>query len=231
MMPAGLCYASVALVAYATAAFAGPPEVTYTREISRLMYDRCVMCHHRGGRMFSMTNYEETRRWVKSIQEEVLERRMPPWGAIEGFGEFENDLSLTEAQIELISQWVDRGMPEGDPQFLPKLPEFAPPAPGGKPRGVPVQDGFRLKHAMVLLGVRGGDIWQGNSLRAVAERLDGSIEPLVWLYDFKPWFAHPYWYKVPVRLPAGSRIVITPADSGDLVLLTSRPKRVPANRR
>jgi hypothetical protein len=39
---------------------------------------------------------------------------MPPWGAVRGFGEFRNDRSLTQEQLELITSWFDGGVPEGD---------------------------------------------------------------------------------------------------------------------
>jgi hypothetical protein len=200
-------------------------QVTYSREISRLMYNRCVMCHRKGGRMFSMMTFEEARHWAEGIMEEVLARRMPPWGAIRGFGEFQNDRSLTQKQIELIADWVEGGTPEGDPKYLTQPPEFAAAPVLALPSGNSVRDGFILKKAVILLGIRSGEIWQGRSLTAVAERPDGSVEPLIWLYDYKPWFAHPYWYSSPIRLPAGTRIVISPADAGELVLLTKRARK------
>ena len=66
-------------------------QITFSREISRLMYSRCVSCHREGGSAFSLVKYEEARPWAKAIKEEVLERRMPPWGAVKGFGEFRDD--------------------------------------------------------------------------------------------------------------------------------------------
>src|SRR4030081_3786137 len=93
--------------------------ITFSREISRLVYNRCASCHHDGGSAFSLTTYAEARPWAKAIKEEVLERRMPPWGAIKGFGEFKNDASLSQEEITLIAEWVEGGAPEGDPSFLP----------------------------------------------------------------------------------------------------------------
>ena len=78
--------------------------------------------------------YAEARPWAAAIKEEVLERRMPPWGAVKGFGEFKDDQGLTQEQIELIADWVEGGAPEGDPKLLPKVPEFAGSAqPGSRP--------------------------------------------------------------------------------------------------
>ncbi|HXK04842.1 MAG TPA: cytochrome c, partial [Verrucomicrobiae bacterium] len=89
--------------------------LTFSREISRLVYARCASCHRPGGRAFSLMTYADARPWAAAIKEEVLERRMPPWGAVKGFGEFKDDQGLTQEQIELIADWVEGGAPEGDP--------------------------------------------------------------------------------------------------------------------
>ena len=73
--------------------------ITFSREISRLLYSRCVTCHRQGGRAFSLITFQEARPWAAAIKEEVLERRMPPWGAVKGFGEFRNDEGLIQEQI------------------------------------------------------------------------------------------------------------------------------------
>jgi hypothetical protein len=38
---------------------------------------------------------------------------MPPWPAVRGFGQFSNDPSLTQAEIDMITSWTDGGMPKG----------------------------------------------------------------------------------------------------------------------
>ena len=86
--------------------------LTWDREISRIVYARCASCHRQDGSAFPLLTYEQARPWAKSIEEETLERRMPPWGAVKGFGDFRNDQGLTQEQLELISNWVDGGAPE-----------------------------------------------------------------------------------------------------------------------
>src|SRR5262249_820052 len=88
--------------------------VTWNREISRIFYSRCVACHHEGGMAFSVTEYSQTFPWRTAIKEEILERRMPPWGAVKGFGDFRNDQALTPEQLELITSWSQGGSPEGE---------------------------------------------------------------------------------------------------------------------
>ncbi len=52
--------------------------------------------------------------WSRAIQEQVLERRMPPWPAATGFADYGNDRSLTPIEIELLAAWADGGAPLGD---------------------------------------------------------------------------------------------------------------------
>src|SRR5688572_5679051 len=77
--------------------------ITWNREISRIVNERCVSCHRDGGRAFSLGSYADARPWAVAIKEEVLSRRMPPWGAVRGFREFRNDQSLTAEQLEMFS--------------------------------------------------------------------------------------------------------------------------------
>ena len=195
--------------------------ITFSREISRLVYSRCASCHREGGSAFSLLTYAEARPWAKAIKEEVLERRMPPWGAVKGFGEFRDDRALTQEQIELIAEWVEGGAPEGDDKLLPKAPDFgAKSALETMPVGIAVEGTLTLKSALTLAGIRPLQVSEGSSLMVVANRPDGSVEPLLWLYGYQPKFAHAYWYSVGVPLPAGTKIEVTPAGAGAVALLT-----------
>ncbi len=63
-------------------------SITWNREISRIFFDRCASCHNEKGTAFSMMTYAEARPWAVAIKEEVLSRRMPPWGAVKGLASF-----------------------------------------------------------------------------------------------------------------------------------------------
>ena len=45
--------------------------------------------------------YKEARPWAEAIKEQVLNRRMPPWNAVKGFGEFKNDHGLAQEDLEI----------------------------------------------------------------------------------------------------------------------------------
>src|SRR5678815_1918081 len=87
-------------------------SITWSRDISRIVNSHCASCHHPGGSAFSLMTYSDARPWAVAIKEEILRRRMPPWGAIKGFGEFRNDQALNAEQIELITDWVQDDTPK-----------------------------------------------------------------------------------------------------------------------
>jgi hypothetical protein len=197
--------------------------ITFSREISRLIYNRCAHCHRSGGAAFSLMTYAEARPWAAAIKEEVLQRRMPPWGAVKGFGEFKDDQGLTQEQIELIADWVEGGAPEGDPALLPKTLEFAGERAARLQPGIPVDGALTLKTAITLAGIQPQKVLDGGSAMVTATRPDGSVEPLLWLYNYNPAFAHVYWYKAGLRLEAATRIEVTPPGAAMVELVTKAP--------
>jgi peroxiredoxin len=96
-------------------------EVTYSRQISRILQKRCVECHHAGEiGPFSLTSYDEVIGWADTIEEVVRAGRMPPWHADPRYGVFSNDCRLPEDEKQLLYQWVKDGAPQGDPKDLPE---------------------------------------------------------------------------------------------------------------
>ena len=88
--------------------------VLFNREIVTLFQSKCLQCHVTGGMAMSLATYEEARPWAVAIKEEILNRRMPPWPAERGYGEFANDLGLTTRDRDFLLSWVDGGAPKGD---------------------------------------------------------------------------------------------------------------------
>jgi len=175
-----------------------------------------VACHHEGGAAFSLAQYTEAFPWRTAIKEEVLERRMPPWGAVKGFGEFRNDQALTPEQLELLTSWSQGGSPEGEEKDLPakdKLTEMIKESAwsGDKPQparhrdAISVSGDFKLVKPFTLDGLLPKSVPEG-SFQIIAEFPDGRIEPLVWLDDYKEKFAHPFLLQRPLELPAGTVI-------------------------
>jgi peroxiredoxin/mono/diheme cytochrome c family protein len=100
--------------------------VTYSNQISRIFQRHCVTCHREGEiGPFTLTSYDDVVGWGEMIAEVVRERRMPPWHADPRYGKFSNDCSLSDADKELVYEWVNNGCPEGDPTELPEPRAFA----------------------------------------------------------------------------------------------------------
>ena len=98
---------------------------TYSKEIVRILNNRCVECHRPGEvAPMSLTSYKEARPWVKAIRERVVTRAMPPWLADPAHGAFRNDRRLSQQEIDSISEWAMAGAPEGDTKDLPAPLKF-----------------------------------------------------------------------------------------------------------
>jgi hypothetical protein len=106
----------------AAATLASDPPVTFTKDVARILQQKCEACHREGSMApMSLVTYEEIRPWAMSIKEEVSARRMPPWHIDKtvGIHDFENDRSLSEQQIATLVRWVDEGAPKGDRSDMP----------------------------------------------------------------------------------------------------------------
>lgn len=191
-------------------------KITWSRDVSRIVYHNCASCHHPGGSSFSLMTYRDARPWAEALKQQVLQRRMPPWNAVKGFGEFRDDRGLTQEDLEVIAEWVDGGEPEGNPTHLPPAPEFT----SGESK-MHLHPGERrlifhgttsLKHSLKAVGIRADSI-PDQGLRVVARRPDGAIEPLLWIEKFNPDDKRTYYFRQPLRLPAGTQIEIAPPES------------------
>jgi hypothetical protein len=186
----------------------GQGAPTWNREISRIVFDRCVSCHRPEGTAFSLLTYLDAQPRGNEIKDAVLARRMPPWGAIKGFGQFRNDQSLSPEQIELIVRWVDSGIRRGNnPNQLPPAPQvarherFALPA-----NAVSVGGDGRLEVNVLVGGLFVEPSRSPSSARIWASLPTGAAVPLVWLHDYDAAFAHPFLLQTARSLPGGTRI-------------------------
>src|SRR5258708_1249746 len=161
--------------------------ITFDREIARIVVTHCASCHHEDGPAFSLMTYNASRPWAVAIKEETLTRRMPPWGAVKGFGDFRNDQSLTQEQLDLITSWVDGGVPEGEEKVRPKPPDFSIKTPPMEHRHgeLAVSGELKLSRAFKLDGLWPEAVPDNSSFRITAQLPDGGIEPLLWLNGYK----------------------------------------------
>jgi mono/diheme cytochrome c family protein len=229
-LPLRRLYAAVVLLAgLSTELRAHNPgaNITWNREVSRIVYERCASCHRPGGTAFSLMAYQEAQPRAPAIKEAVLSRRMPPWGAVKGFGDFRNDQGLTQEQIELITDWVEGGAPRGNnPNALPAPPKFDSSSPRAlPPKGVVVSGDVTIDHAITLDGLLPEKVPDGASMQIIARLPNGSIAPLLWLYEYRDIYRHPFLFRRPIELPPGT--MIRGVQPGARLLLMSEQRAKP----
>jgi hypothetical protein len=197
--------------------------ITWNRDISRVVFDRCVSCHRPEGTSFPLTTYHEVQPRAAAITDSVLSRRMPPWGAVKGFGSFQNDAGLSQEQMMLITDWVETGALRGNnPNVLPPLPAFTKALPSPVPgAGLRVSGDHRLDELTTLTGVFPERVSQGTSMQVVAIRPGGATTPLIWIDNYAKSSRHPFLFRVPVVLPAGTVVRGVPRDA-TLLLMSDR---------
>ena len=113
------------IASFCLAALSLAPAVTFDKNIAPLVFQHCAPCHHAGGAgPFPLITYQDVRKHALQIRAVTQRRYMPPWPPEHGYGDFEDDRSLTDKQIRLIADWVAQGEPEGNLADLPTAPSF-----------------------------------------------------------------------------------------------------------
>ncbi len=113
------------VAALSAAAATGSNPATFNKDVLPILQAKCQECHRTGEiAPMSLLTYDQVRPWAKAIKTAVLTKKMPPWTADPHYGKFSNDMSLSAAQIETISNWVDAGAKDGNPKDAPKPREF-----------------------------------------------------------------------------------------------------------
>jgi hypothetical protein len=107
-----------------------------------------------------LVTFEETRPWAKAIRERVLTRQMPPWHIDKtvGIQHFQNDISLSNEQIQTIVRWVDSGAPAGNLKDMPALPPL-PKEVGWQLAAQFGEPDFVLKSDPWTMPASGQDVW------------------------------------------------------------------------
>ena len=218
-------------------------QVTWTIDVEPILKTRCLGCHTAGGfGTMPLDTYQEARTAARAIREAVLERRMPPWPAAPGFGDFSNDRSLTPLEIELLTAWADGGTPLGRTVVAArKTTGMVPGRPPDLVLTVPTAHAvsaltarFELPTGLVQdRWIAGWEFIPGN--RSIIEQAVLRIAPAMLVGAWTPpETAFMYPDGVGQRLPAGSRLLLevryrkSPApeiDQSDVALYFGRPPR------
>lgn len=109
-------------------------SATYCSDIAPIIYNHCTSCHRSGEiAPFPLTNYTEVSMWGGMIKYVTSIKYMPPWKPDKHYQQYQKENYLSDSEIAKIADWVDNGMPKGDPALEPPLPVF----PTGSQIGTP----------------------------------------------------------------------------------------------
>ena len=216
-------------------------NIIFKNEIAQIFQRKCFQCHTANNLGVSFLTYTEARPWARAIREEILERRMPPWSAVRGYGHFANDISLSSRELEIILSWADGGAPSGVLKAEESTPPvFVPPAPAwdrGTPDIVlPIGDGqaieasapFSVKRFVVPTAlpaatrIRSIALKQGDR-RVVRHAAFYEEASGRWLGSWTAWqTAVTLPAGVAYRLPANAKLVVEIGYSGTDEAVTDR---------
>ena len=197
-------------------------KLLWTQEISRIVNKHCASCHREGAVAMSLQTYDDARPWAKAIRDEVLARRMPPWGAVKGVGEFRGDPSLSQIEIDMIVNWVEGGAPKGDDIYLPAAPHFSEetkPQPPGRELTVTSAAAVTLSAPAEFAGLRPLKLAAGESMEVTAYEPNGAVERLIWIRNWRSEWERTYYFLHPVRLPKGTRIMAYSGKAAEAVMV------------
>lgn len=104
-----------------------PPQgPTFNKEIVRVFQQNCQSCHRPGDiAPFSLLTYRDAAARADEIKFMTQNRKMPPWKAAEGCGDFVGVRAMSAQDIALVAAWADAGAPEGVAGDLPAALTFS----------------------------------------------------------------------------------------------------------
>jgi hypothetical protein len=107
---------------------------TFHADVAPIIYSHCAQCHRKGEiGPIPFTTYEEVSNYGAFIAHVTSTGYMPPWTPDPEYTSFMGERSLSQDEIDLLATWHKAGMPEGNPQDNPGLPNF----PEGSQVGIP----------------------------------------------------------------------------------------------
>jgi tetratricopeptide (TPR) repeat protein/mono/diheme cytochrome c family protein len=101
-------------------------QITFNRDIAPILFRHCAACHRPGeSGPFPLLSYKDAKSRARQIAAVTRSKFMPPWLPEPGEFRFADELRLSDAQIAMITHWVEQGAVEGAPSDLPPTPAFA----------------------------------------------------------------------------------------------------------
>lgn len=106
----------------------------WSTDIASIVYDNCSTCHREGEiAPFPLMSYEDAVLNATGMVTQTSAGLMPPYPADPDYRHYLDETVLSEAEKNLIAEWVDAGTPAGDTSLAPDPPVF----PAGSQLGTP----------------------------------------------------------------------------------------------
>ncbi|MEO7113340.1 MAG: hypothetical protein ABI183_23075, partial [Polyangiaceae bacterium] len=110
-----------------TSSAGGPviANVTFHKDVEPILQKNCQKCHVSGGiAPFALMTYDDAKQTASEMATQTAQKTMPPWGAFSSSTctpthGFQEDLRLSDQDIQTIADWDSAGAPEGDPKDAP----------------------------------------------------------------------------------------------------------------
>ena len=99
--------------------------VVFEREIAGILRRHCADCHSPGRPGTPLMSYEDVWLAREDVLASVLARRMPPWAAVAGYGNFANGNALTLRERQFLVSWVEGLGPRNTGEVFLNVPESA----------------------------------------------------------------------------------------------------------
>ena len=131
-MKPGFAFGTTLTLVLLSSASHAESRLSFYKDVAPILQESCQECHRPAGANFggmiapmSLITYDEVRPWAKSIVKQIQTKQMPPWDAHpQHKGQFRNERTLEESEIDLITRWVDSGAPRGNPADAPEPRTF-----------------------------------------------------------------------------------------------------------
>jgi len=103
--------------------FSQSGNYTYYQDIEPIILNNCASCHQQGGvAPFSLTTYSEVSAFSWILPDVISNKEMPPWPPDTSYQRFAHERTLTQDEINKITDWVWSGTPQGTPTNIDCVP-------------------------------------------------------------------------------------------------------------
>ncbi len=113
---------SIASISFLTSSATTPD---WTNNISCILYSHCTSCHNPAGiAPSSLLSYSDAAYRATQIRNYVQDKIMPPFLADVNYQQYAHQKTLTQSEIDQITDWVNNGAPSGDTTLAPAQPTY-----------------------------------------------------------------------------------------------------------